>query len=168
MSSPLTPNVKGANNFMRQNFVKHRAVGGRLIASHYKMEIEGHSDLTFKISSTQLPSLERELIETYGPMGVQSNFQGNVKNAGEVTFVIEETINGDTLKALNKIILEKEYVQMRVMTTPEDKGGEATSTYEFLEVSLMYDAVDLANESVTEIVKPSVTARYNWVDRPTS
>lgn len=166
MSSKLTPLVQGNNSFMRSNFMKHRMAGERLNASHYMMSIEGYPELTFKIFSTQLPSLERELIESYGTMGVQSNFQGNVKNAGEITFVIEETITGDTLRKLNRIILDKEYVQMSIRITPEDTMGVPILTYDFLEVSLTYDLVDLANESVTEIVKPSVTARYNWVDRP--
>ncbi|MGF1905271.1 hypothetical protein [Aliivibrio salmonicida] len=165
MSSKITPGVKGKPNFIRKKFMEHRAVGERLNASHYKMDVEGYPNLSVKIASTQLPGLERELIETYGPLGVQSNFQGNIKNAGEITTVIEETIKGETLKDLVKIILEKEYVNISIATTPEDLEGKETHVCELLECSLTFDAVDLANESATEIVKPSVTIRYNFVDR---
>ena len=163
--SSLTPGVKGNRSFIRKKFMQHRAAGERLNASHYKMDVIGYPNLSVKIASTQLPGLERELIETYGCMGVQSNFQGNLKNAGEITFVIEETIKGDTLKDLIKIINNKEYVDIDIAMTPEDLGGSEILTCEMLECSLAFEAIDVANESVTEIVKPSVTARYNWVDR---
>lgn len=165
MSTPLTHNAKGQRNFIREKFIAHRKVGERLNASHYEMIVDGYPNLTLKIAATQLPGLERVLIESFGAMGVESNHQGNIKNAGEVNTSIEETIKGDTLKDLNKIIYNKEYMDITINVTPEEKAGEAIYTCELLECSLMYDNVDLANESVTELVKPAVTIRYNWADR---
>ena len=160
----LTHNAKGNTNFMREKFIKHRKVGERAIASHFEMKIAGHTNLDVKIAATQLPGMERELIESFGSMGVGTNFQGNYKNTGELTVQIEETISGDTLTELKKVVHDKEYLDVEISMTPEELGGQASFTVKLLECSIACEAVDLANESVTELVKPSVTFRYNWVD----
>jgi len=160
----LTYNARGSRNFIRAKFLKHRLVGERANASHFEMSVLGYPSLSVKIASTQLPAMERELIESYGSMGVMSNFQGNLKNAGEITTVIEETIKGDTLADIRKIIDNKEYVQITISVTPEDLSGKEVIKRVLLECSITCDAIDLATESVTEFIKPSITIRYNWVD----
>lgn len=160
----LTYNAKGNNNFMRAKFMRHRAVGERAIAAHFDMSVSGHPNLNVKIAATQLPGMERELIESFGSMGVGSNFQGNLKNTGEITVAIEETIYGDTLKELQGIVFGKEYVDVKISMTPEEFLGVPSFSVKLLECSIACEAVDLASESVTELVKPSVTFRYNWID----
>ncbi len=160
----LTHNAKGNRNFMREKFIKHRKVGERAIAAHFEMKIKGHPNLDVKIAATQLPGMERELIESFGSMGVGTNFQGNYKNTGEITVSIEETIKGDTLTELKEIVQDKAYVNVEISMTPEELSGKASYTVKLLECSIACEAIDLANESVTELVKPSVTFRYNWVD----
>ena len=160
----LTHNATGKRNFIRDKFIKHRQIGERANASHYEMKVKDYSALDLKIASTQLPEMARELIESFGSMGVASNFQGNLKNAGEITVTIEETIKGDTLAQLQKIVWEKIYVQVEINLTPEELAGSKSFGVKLLECSLACEAVDLANESVTELVKPSVTIRYNWID----
>lgn len=160
----LTTGAKGNRNTFKQHFMKSRAVGERQNAAHFAMSFDGFDDLNIKVSSTQLPAMERELIESYGAMGTMQNFQGNWKNAGEITVVIEETIKGDTLATLRNIIYNKLYVDVTVDLTPEDIDFKASTSCRMLECSLMCDVVELANESVTELVKPSVTLRYNFVE----
>jgi hypothetical protein len=160
----LTHNAAGNRNFIREKFIKHRQVGERASASHFSMKVDGYPNLEVKIASTQLPAMGRELLESFGSMGVASNFQGNLQNAGEITVVIEETIKGDTLADLKAIIYGKIYVDVQIDITPEDLGGTSIFTSNMLECSLACEAIDLANESVTEFIKPSVTVRYNWVD----
>lgn len=160
----LTHNTKGQRNFIREKWTKHRQVGERAIAAHFEMSVTNYPNLSVKIASTQIPEMARELIESFGGMGVGSNFQGNLKNAGEITVVIEETIKGDTLADLRKIVDNKEYVDVEINMTPEELAGAASVTRTLLECSVVCEAIDLANESVTELVKPSVTFRYNWID----
>ena len=161
----LTHNAKGNKNFIKEKFLKGRALGERANASHFSMKVKGYPGLDYRIASTQLPALERELIESYGPMGTNSNYQGNLKNAGELTVVIEETIDAKAMKDLIDIIDNKKYVDIEVAMTPEDTSGAPSMTAKLSECSLACEAADLANESVTEFVKVSVTFRYNWVER---
>lgn len=160
----LTHNAKGNRNFIREKFIKHRQVGERANSSHFEMTVDGYPNLAVKIAATQLPAMGRGLIESFGQMGVMSNFQGNLENAGECTTSIEETVKGDTLADIRKIIEGKEYVDITISVTPEDLGGKAVITRKLLECSLICDAIDLATESVSEFIKPAITIRYNWVD----
>jgi hypothetical protein len=160
----LTHNAEGKRNFIRKNFIKHRQVGERANSSHFSLKVIGYPNLQVKIASCQLPEMTRQPIESFGPMGVGSNFQGNLKNTGEITVMIEETIKGDTLADLKAIVDGKIYVDVEISLTPEELAGGASVTRKLLECYLASEAIDLATESVTELVKVSVTVNYNWVD----
>lgn len=154
---------KGNPAYLKQQLMKHRQAGEKALACQFRVKFEGYPNLDILCAASQLPPLKRAMVEGYGPMGTQSNQQGPLENAGVATWQIHETITGDTLRTLRKIIKDGETIpSIRLEITPESAGGQAVGGVELLECSLETDSVDFANDSVTEVVKVPLTINYIW------
>lgn len=154
---------KGNPAYLKQQLMKHRQAGEKQLACQFRVKIEGYPDLDILCAAAQLPALKRVLVESNGPMGTQSNQQGPLENAGVATWQIHETIKGDTLRTLRKLIKNGETVpSVKLEMTPESAGGSVTGGIELLECWFETDSVDFANDSVTEVVKVPLTINYTW------
>ncbi|MDC9590756.1 baseplate protein [Xenorhabdus sp. XENO-10] len=156
-------NSRANKAFLRKRFNQSKAAGERLVGADYWMVIRGYEHLSILIRTTQLGEFTREDVEDYAPSGVKINQHGVFRNQGEFQFQCAETIEGDVLTAAKEWVLEKVYLDIDIYLASESKNGEwgkPIRTYEM--VKLYCDAVDMAAEDVTAIVRPSMRAVYNW------
>lgn len=155
--------VKGNTAAIKQKLIKHRQAGEKALAAQYKMTFEGFPDLEIVVASTQLPGIRRAQVESYGPMGTKSDQQGPVENGGEFTAQIFQTLKGKQLKTLREMVKNKTVIKsIDVALTPESTNLETIDGVKLEECWIAVDAVDLANDSVTEVLRIPITIYYVW------
>jgi hypothetical protein len=150
---------------LRGHYEAQKAVGEKLLGAMFDFRVEGHPELNLTVRTAQHPQVGYQDVEDHGQGGMQINQAGAYENAGEITYQFVETLRGSTLAALRSIILNKEQPKIQFIAQAESAGGDIPNTgYTLHDVKLRLEAVDFATENVTELVKPSVTCKYGWVD----
>ena len=157
-------NTKGNLGFLKGKYKKNMAAGEKLSGAEFEMKIDGYDNLTVLIRSTQIPAIGRAEMEDFGPMGLKFVQQGPLENSGEISVTAVETIKGDVLKVIYDIVKNKKYVNLTIKPTPESLNGAnpAGTGWRMEDCKLKSDAVDLATEDTTALVKPPITITYNW------
>jgi len=156
-------NSKANKGYLRKRFNQSVAAGERLVGADYWMVIRGYENLSILIRTTQLGEFTREDVEDFVPSGVKINQHGVFRNQGEFQFQCAETISGEVLKAVKEWVMEKVYIDIDIYLATESNGGEQGKPIRSYEMVKLYcDAVDLASEDVTVVVRPSMRAVFNW------
>ena len=120
------------------------------------------SDLKFLVQATQLPALQRENIETYGPQGVQFNQQGRFKNAQDIPITFKEVIKGVAYATIRDWVAKKHYLSVELHISGESYRDAKPGLFLLMENCwLELDGVDLNVEDAA-IIKPSGTLHTNW------
>lgn len=156
----------GNTSLFRTKYNKLVAKGEGLIGTDFALSIEGYEDLSeILVQATQLPPMMREMIESYGPMGVRFLQAGNYNNAAEIPITFKEVIKGDVYKMVREWVTEKKYLKVRLTMTPESApGGAKPLTFVMHDCWLNLDGVDLSVEDRAAIVKPAGTLIANFID----
>jgi len=154
----------GEPKLMKAALLKALAAGERIPASQFKMTFDGESGMEYIVDATQIPPMKRHVMETFGHMGVKINQQGSFDNAGEITVTLSETLTGKALKFVRDAVLQKKYMDITITITPETLAGAEAIEVKLTACFIASDAIDLANESVTEYVKVPLTINFNWID----
>lgn len=157
-------NTKGDMSLLKKKFRQNIDAGEKLLGAEFEMIFDGNPDLAVLIRATQLPPNGRADVEDYGPMGLMFSQFGPLENKGEVTVSAVETIKGIVVPYLVKTVRNKTYVNITIRPTPESLGGKPPKgmTVKLEHCKLRSDAIDMATEDVTAIVKPNMTITYNW------
>ncbi|MBE0505914.1 MAG: hypothetical protein IBX50_04230 [Marinospirillum sp.] len=156
----------GNTSMFRTQYNKMVAKGEGLIGTDFKMSIEGYEDVSeILVQAAQLPPMNREMIETYGPLGVRFLQAGNYNNAAEIPITFKEVIKGDVYRMIRDWIVNKRYLKVRLVMTPESlPSGVAPLTFTLHDCWLNLDGVDLSVEDRAAIVKPAGTLMANFID----
>lgn len=162
---PKITGAKGNTDVFRQSYNKLVAKGEGLLGTDFKMTIEGYTDMSVLIQATQIPPMNREMVETYGPLGVRFLQAGNYNNAAEVPITFKEVIKGDIYKMVRDWIVNKKYLKVTLETSPESlPEGVAPLKFIMHDCWLNLDGVDLSVEDRAAIVKPAGTLIANFID----
>lgn len=157
-------NVEGNVPLLKKSYKSWVALGEKVTGNEFKMAIEDYPDLTYLVSNVQLPPMQREPVEMYGPGGVKFVQQGRFINAQEVPITFEEVLEGKTLEALRDWVTNKYYKKVTLGLVGESKTTSAESTTVVMEDCwLSLDGVDLSKEDGAVVVKPSGTLYANWI-----
>jgi len=156
--------VQGNIPVIKKSYKKLVALGEKAVGSNFKMEVDGYPDLTYLVSTVNLPALQRAVIETFGPHGIKVNQQGEFINAQDIPITFDEVISGLSYKALRDWVKNKKYLTVRLGLVSESATTSAPSTTVICEDCwIELEAVELGNENTTAVVKPSGTLHANWV-----
>lgn len=157
-------NTRGNIGFLKKNYQKNMAAGEKLSSAEFEMTFDRYPNLSVLVRSTQIPSIGRAEVEDFGPQGLKFTQQGPYENSGEITVNVVETIKGDVLAAVYDMVINKKYENLTIKPTPESLAGGAPkgTAWRLEDCKLRCDAIDLATEDVTSLVKPSITITYNW------
>lgn len=157
-------NTAGKMSLLKKKFRQNVDAGEKMLGAEFEMKFDGKDELTVLVRATQLPPNGRADVEDYGPMGLMFSQFGPLENKGEITVSCVETIKGIVVPYLVKTIRNKTYVDITIRPTPESLDGKAPTgmTVTLEHCKLRSDAIDLATEDVTAIVKPNLTITYNW------
>jgi len=158
--------ASGNTELFQKSYNTHVAKGEGLIGTDFLLEIEGFEDNATLIQAAQLPPLMREMIESYGPMGVRVLQQGNYNNAAEIPITFKEVIKGDVYKMVRDWVVNKRYLRCRLKATPESMNGKGASAHNFTmhDCWLSLDGVDLSVEDRAALVKPAGTLYANYIE----
>ena len=149
--------------WIKEGYKKLLGLGEGVVGDEFIMTFEDNSNIRYLVQSTQLPAIQRENIESYGPQGVQFNQQGRYKNAQDVTITIKETIKGYALEYLRDWVVNKQYKKVRLQLAGESyTDGTDSGSIVLEDCWLEIDATDVAVDSATELVRPSGTMHCNW------
>lgn len=128
------------------------------------MTIEGNDDIRYLIQTSQLPALQREVIESYGPFGVQFNQMGKYKNAQDISISFKEVITGKVLEFLRDWLKNKKYYMVKLSLVSESQTSSITHTSVILEDCwIEIDASDLSVEDGSSLIRPAGTLHANWI-----
>lgn len=148
----------------KAGYKKLLGLGEGIASDEFIMTIENYPEIRWLIQATQLPALQRENIESYGPHGVQFNQAGKYKNAQDVTITIKETIKGYAYKFLRECVQNKTYLTIKLACTGESFTGGNGHTDVLLEDAwIEIDAQDLQVDDGTTLVRPSGTIHASWI-----
>lgn len=157
------PNSKGNLTFLKKRYDANKAAGEKLVGSDFWVVINGHTDMSILIRTAQIPEIAREDVEDFAPSGMKFSQYGAYRNSGEMTMAVQETLTGAVVKMIKNAVINKELVDIEFYLAPESLGGEGNEPIARLEdCKLRMDAVDFSAEDVTALVRPNITATYNW------
>lgn len=155
--------VHGNVPAIKRNYKRLLGLGEGVAADEFIMEFEGDSDIRFLVQSTQLPALAREVIESYGPFGVQFNQQGRYKNAQDIPITIKETVKGHAYRFLRDLVANKRYITIKLTAAGESYlDGNSHTAVRLEDCWLELEGVDLSVEDGASLVRPSGTIHANW------
>jgi len=117
--------------------------------------------LRFLVQTTQIPELGREMIETFGPNGVQFKQQGRYKNALDLSITFKEVVKAEVYTKLRKLVVNKTYFDctLELASEVDLRGLILNMTDCWIEM----EAADLSVEDAA-VIKPSGTIHANWVN----
>lgn len=152
--------------YLKAQFLKNVAAGERSSAAEFQLTIDEFPEISVRVRTAQFPAMGRADVEDFGPMGLGITQHGPLENKGEVSLTCIETMTGPVIGMMRDIIRNKKYVTVKIQTTPESTMGVAVDDHKFrlLMCKLRSDAIDLATEDTTAIIKPTITVQYNWVE----
>lgn len=156
----------GNVGLFKESYNTHVAKGEGLIGTDFELEVEGYEDNTTLVQAVQMPPIMRELIESFGPMGVRVLQQGNYNNAAEIPITFKEVIKGDVYKMVREWVMQKKYLKCKLKATPESQNGEGSAPHAFVLIDcwLNLEGVDLSVEDRAALVKPAGTLHANFID----
>lgn len=155
--------VKQNVGLVRNSYRKFLSMGEGAKADDFRMLIEGYPDIEFLIQATQIPPVQREPVESYGPHGVQFTQQGRFKNYQEVAITYKEVITGKVYKCLRECVREKKYLRITLALISESEPiAKQHTSWVFEDAWLTLEGADLDVENNT-LIKPSGTIHANWV-----
>lgn len=158
-------NAKGDMGYLKKRIDQNIAVGEKLTGAEFWATIDGYEGISILFRTAQLPEQSRQQVDDTIPGGLTMSQYGAYKNNGEMPMMCSETIDGKVLAAVRKIVVNKEYVTLRVQAAAESNGGADKGLKRTLLYCLVFsDAVDLSSEDMTTVVKPNLRVVYNWVD----
>ena len=158
--------AQGNTGLFQESYNTHVAKGEGLIGTDFILEIEGYEDNSTLVQAFQLPPMMREMIESYGPMGVRFLQQGNYNNAAEIPITFKEVIKGDIYQMVRDWVVEKKYLKCKLKATPESQNGEGSAPHSFVmhDCWLNIEGVDLSVEDRAALVKPAGTLHANYIE----
>lgn len=160
---PQVPNEVANVDLMRQAHKANVALGGRQVASDFRIRIKQYPAIEALFRTGQLPEEKRgEPIEDQGQFGQEFKQYGAPKRSGEMASQVVEIKRGDVLKTIAKIVDNKEYVDVEVILTGEDTPEKG---YVLEDCIVSADASDLDTENRTGAVRIPVNFSYNWFER---
>ena len=159
---PNISNVTPRVDLIRQSYKKFAGLGEKALANEFKMIIEGYRNLEYLVNATQLPPLKREMIESFGPHGIQFQQQGRVMNAHEVPITFIETLSGEAYRAIRDWVTNKRYLEVVLSMLSESQDGNRYTSVAMFDTWIELDGVDLSVEDAT-VLKVAGTLHCNWV-----
>lgn len=157
-------NVQGNVPILKKSYKKFLSLGEKVTGDEFMMKIEGYDNLSYLIQTTQLPAVQRENIESYGPLGVKFLQQGRYVNAQDVSFTFVEAITGDAYKAIREIVKNKKYVNITIGIVGESKStSNENLTVKMEDCWIELEGADLSVEDGGTLFKPSGTIHANWI-----
>jgi hypothetical protein len=159
-------NTKGNIGFLKKQYNQNKSLGEKAMAFEFKLTIAGYPNLSVLCRSAQIPAMGRSDVEDFGASGLKFVQHGALENSGEISIACVETITGDVLKTMREIIREKKYVDLTMELTSESTEGKhgAGQKVEMLDCKLRCDVIEFSTEDTAALVKPTMTAIYNFVD----
>jgi len=161
------PNIVGPSGNIspiKRLYKKWLSYGEKITGNEYKMSFDGYPDLNYLVTSSQLPALQREVVESYGPMGVKFNQMGRYVNAQDVPVGFSEVIEGKMYSALREIVRQKIYLDITIGLVSESQSTSSPFATVVLEDSwIELEGVDLSDEDGAALIKPAGTIHANWV-----
>lgn len=158
-------NTKADVGFLKKRLNQSIGAGERLISSEFWMKIKGYEQLSILITTTQLPEMTREDVETFVPGGMKINQHGPLRNSGEFQVTCTETIKGDVFQAVRQMVNNKEYLEIEFAAAAEsNSGGDGGLKRNFSHCKVYSDAFDFDAEGVTTAVRPTLRIVYNWAE----
>lgn len=159
-------NAVGRKGFLKKKYEANKAQGEKLNGSEYKMTFPGYPNLETLIRTAQIPMMQREDVEDFGPNGVKFSQYGPLTNSGEIQVQCVETLTGEVCKMVVDVVANKKYLDISLQASAESLAGDAVAAHKFelLDCRIAMDQVDLSTEDVTTLVRPSLRIIYNWVD----
>lgn len=150
---------------IKQSYKRLVALGEKASGADFRMVVEGYPELSYLVSSVSLPAMQREVIETYGPLGIKVNQQGKYINAQDIPITFDEVISGAALSALRDWVMERRYLKVTIGLVSESlTESDPNTTVVCEDCWLECEAIELGNENSATVVKPTGTLHANWVD----
>ncbi len=157
-------NVQGNIPLVKSAYKKWLSHGEKVTGNEYRMVIEGYPDLTYMVSTVNLPALQREMVEAFGTHGVKFMQQGRFVNAQDISITFDEVITGKMYEAIRDWVKNKKYLKVTLGLVSENQPTSSpASTVVCDDCWLELEAVELGNENGATLVKPSGTLHANWV-----
>ncbi|MFW1108360.1 hypothetical protein ACEWA7_20175 [Vibrio parahaemolyticus] len=157
------PNAKGNVDLIRQAHKANVALGERQVSSDFIVTILEYPGISALIRTSQLPEEKRgEPVEDKGQYGQGFRQYSAPKRDGDIACQIVEIKRGDVLKAISKIVDNKEYVTVEIKLHGEDTSEKG---YRLEDTMIAADASDLDTENTTGPLRIPVTFQYNWFER---
>lgn len=160
---PNITGVKGNVKKIRHAYRKLVGLGEGAKADDFIMAIEGNADIRYLVQVSQLPAMQREPVETYGPFGVQFVQMGRYKNAVEVPITFKEIISGKVYEFLREKLKNKDYIEIQLALAGESYPSSIpANSIKMEDCWIELDGVDLSVEDNT-LVRPAGTLHANWI-----
>lgn len=159
-------NTKGNTGFLKTQFTQNLSLGEKAHAFEFKLVVKGYPNWSILCRTTQWPAMGRSDVEDFGASGLKFVQHGALENSGELSIMCVETMKGDIIRDMRKIIRTKEYIDISLELTPESTGGKhgEGQKIEMLHCKLRCDVIEFSTEDTAAIVKPTITAIYNWIN----
>jgi hypothetical protein len=159
-------NTKGDTGFLKKQYTQNKSLGEKAMAFEFKLTVKGYPNWSVLCRSTQWPAMGRSDVEDFGASGLKFVQHGALENSGEVSIMCVETIKGDIIKDMREIIRTKKYVDLVLELTPESTSGKAGEgqTIDLLDCKLRSDVIEFSTEDQAALVKPTITAIFNYID----
>lgn len=159
-------NTKGNTGFLKSQFNQNLQLGEKAMAFEFKLTVKGYPNWSVLCRSSQWPAMGRSDVEDFGASGLKFVQHGALENSGEISIMCVETIKGDIIKDMREIIRTKKYVDLTMELTPESTGGKngQGQKIDLLHCKLRSDVIEFSTEDTAALVKPTITAIYNWID----
>lgn len=163
---PGHQNTIGRKGYLKKKYESNKAAGEKLGGTEFSMNFPEYPNISVLVRTTQIPMMQREDVEDYGPNGMKFSQYGPLTNSGEIQVQCVETITGEVCKMIVDVVANKKYQDITLQAAAESLSGEAVSAHKFemLDCKIACDQIDLSTEDVTVLVRPSLRITYNWVD----
>ena len=159
-------NAVGNKSYLKQKYTANKAQGEKLGGTEFTMSFPGYDNVGVLVRTTQLPMMQREDVEDFGPNGVKFVQSGPITNSGEIQVQCVETITGEIMKMVVDVIANKTMLDIDLSAAAESLAGGSPDALKFTlnDCKISCDQVDMATEDVTALVRPSLRIVYNWVE----
>lgn len=149
--------------YIKTGYKKLLGLGEGVTGEEFLMEFENNSNIKFLVQSAQIPAVQRDNIESRGPLGVQFNQQGAYKNAQDITITIKEVVKGVAYAFIRDWVVNHRYLTVKLTLTGEKFSANASTSWILEDCWIECEAAELSVEDSTTLVRPSITLHANWV-----
>lgn len=156
----------GAGNVprLKTGYKKLLGLGEGVTGEEFLMSFEGNTDITFLVQTSQIPGLQRDNVESRGPLGVMFNQQGVYKNAQDINVSFKEVVSGKAYQFLKDWVVNKKYLTVKLTLVGENYESNAYTSWILEDCWIEIEAADLSVEDSTSVLRPSGTLHANWVN----